>query len=152
VELGERALRVGEVVQHGVAEHQVEGGVGQGEALRVARRRFDLEPDAVGVGGQRREHPRRDVRADGLPQHVGEHQIQREVAGARADLQTAGEDRQLAAAQRLAQLAENLPLPGRTEFDAPLAVVLVGRCVVIAGVDLADLRRCGRGRHGGREL
>ena len=80
----------------------------------------------------------------------GEHQVEREVAGARADLQGALEAGGLAA-ERLAHLGGDLRLADVAEVDAPLGVVVVGRHVVVAGVDVADLLRVGKGCHGGAQ-
>ena len=45
VELGERAVQVGQVVQHRVAEHEVEGRVLERQRGGVARRGLDLEAE-----------------------------------------------------------------------------------------------------------
>ena len=69
--------------------------------------------------------------------HAGAQEVQREVAGPGADLQRAVEARRRAA-ERLAHLAEHLRAADLAEVDAPLGVVVGGRDVVVAGVDVAD--------------
>jgi hypothetical protein len=66
VELGERASQVGQVVQHRVPEQEVEALVGERQRLRVGAGGLDVEPESLGVGAQRRDHPRRDVGAGDL--------------------------------------------------------------------------------------
>ena len=76
-------------------------------------------------------------------------QVEREVAGAGADLEPVAEAGAVdPAAQRLGQLQPHLLLAGLAEVDAPLGVVFVGRGVVVAGVDVLDV--LGRGGGGGR--
>ena len=79
-------------------------------------------------------------------------QVEREVAGAGADLQRVAEGRAVEPAERLDQLQPHLLLAGVAEVDAPLGVVLVGGGVVVAGVDVLDVlgRGGGRGRHRAR--
>ena len=96
------------------------------------------QAQALGVGRERREHARRDVAAGGLLDQAGAQQVEREVAGSRADLERA---RVVAgrAAECLAHLREHLLAADLAEVDAPLGVVVVGRDVVVARVDVADL-------------
>ena len=80
------------------------------------------------------------------------HQVEREVAGAGADLQRAGE-RAGVAAEQLLDLAEHLRAPDLAEVDAPLGVVVGRRDVVVAAVDVEDLvGGVGRGHARARSL
>src|SRR4051794_41648895 len=65
-------------------------------------------------------------------------EVEREVAGARADLQRARIRARLRA-QQLRELAEHLRLADPAEVDAPLGVVVVGRHVVVAAGDVEGL-------------
>ena len=141
VELAERLVEVGQVVQHRVAEDEVEGLVGERQRARLRRDRLDLEARAA------RRWPRSVSSipgemsvARGVVDHARLQQVQGEVAGARADLQRAAEAAAVLA-ERLSQLAEHLRLADLAEVDAPLGVVAGGRAVVVAGVDVADLLR-----------
>ena len=69
----------------------------------------------------------------------GAQQVQREVARAGADLERARVAARPRAAERLAHLRQHLVVPELAEVDAPLGVVVVGRDVVVARVDVADL-------------
>ncbi len=138
------------MVQHRVAEHEVEALVGERQALGIGRCRGDVEPEALRVAGQRAQHARRDVAAGRPLDHAVLHEVQREVPGTRPDLEAVLEGAGVAA-QELADLAQHLMAADLPEVDAPLGVVLAGGDVVIAGVDLADLLgggRCGHGRRG----
>src|ERR1019366_2249589 len=75
-----------------------------------------------------------------------EHQVQREVAGAGAQLECVLEMRGRLA-QRGLELAPGLRTGDGVEVDTPLRVVAGGRAVVIADVDVADL---GGGEQGHR--
>ena len=57
VELGERAVEIGQVVQYGVAEHEVEALVLERERGGVAGRGLHLEPELLCVALQRLQHP-----------------------------------------------------------------------------------------------
>ena len=148
VELREGLVEVREVVEDGVAEDEVERAVLERQRLGVAGARVDLEPEARGVALQHVDHPRRDVGARRAADLAGEQEVQREVAGARPDLERVAE-RPGAAGEDLPELAHDLLEPAGAEVDAPLGVVARGRVVVVARVDVADRLRCGRGRHGG---
>ena len=78
----------------------------------------------------------------------GAQQVQREVAGACADLQRARRSASGRAPERLAHLREHLLAAELAEVDAPLGVVVAGRDVVVARVDVADLLGAQSGRHG----
>ena len=116
------------------------------QRLGVAGHRRHRQAEPRGVALQRLEHPGGDVRAHGRAHDARLHQVQREVARAGADLQRAAERLGLAP-QRLAQLGQHLVLADLAEVDAPLGVVVVRGGVVVAGVDVADLGRCGGSRH-----
>ena len=80
-------------------------------------------------------------------------QVEREVAGAGADLEAVAEARAARPPSALASFWPHLLLAGGAEVDAPLGVVLVGGGVVVAGVDVLDvLRRGGGGGWHGAEL
>ena len=87
------------------------------------------------------EHPRRDVAAGGVLDQPAEQQVEREVAGPRADLERARDSAPRLAAERLAELREDLALAELAEVDAPLGVVVVRGNVVVARVRVADLAR-----------
>ena len=71
LELGERAREVGDVVQHGVAEHEVEAPVREGQALGVGGLGLHLAARTPRVVLEDRQHARRDVAAGGLCDHAG---------------------------------------------------------------------------------
>jgi hypothetical protein len=128
------------VVQDGVPEDEVERVVLERQSLRLACDRLDVEPEPAGRLRERAQHPRRDVRRDRRADHPGAHQVEREVARARADL-----ERPLEPAgghgerpQGLAQLARHLRLTDLVVADSPLRVVVLGGQVVVAHVRRAD--------------
>jgi hypothetical protein len=84
------------------------------------------------------EHAGGDVGADRRLDDARLHQVEREVAGARADLQRARE-RAGTPAEQLLDLAEHLRAADVAEVDAPLRVVVGRRDVVVAAVDVEDL-------------
>ncbi len=104
-------------------------------------------PSARALAASVVEHARRDVAAGRLADQPGAQQVEREVAGARADLERAREVSGLPA-ERLAQLRDDLLAADLAEVDAPLGVVVVGRDVVVARVRVADLLGAEGGRHG----
>jgi hypothetical protein len=132
------------VVEHRVAEQEVERVVLEGQLGGVAGRGLDLEAEPPGVGLERLDHPGRDVRARRRADHARAQQVEREVARARADLERARE-RARVRAQELRELAEHLRSADLAEVDPPFRVVVVRRHVVVAAVDVEDLVR-GRGR------
>ena len=105
-------------------------------------------PSRSALARERREHARRDVAAGRLADQPGAQQVQREVAGPGADLQRAREAGRAARAERLAHLREHLLAADLAEVDAPLGVVVIGRHVVVARVDVADLLGAQGWRHG----
>ena len=67
-------------------------------------------------------------------------QVEREVAGAGADLQRVAEAaRPASPPSALRSFSRDLVLADRAEVDSPLGVVLVGGGVVVAGVDVLDV-------------
>ena len=90
-ELGEGLLEVGDVVQDGVAEDEVEALVLEGQLLGLGGDRLDVEPERVGGRREPRQHPRRDVGRGQRLDRPELEQVEREVAGARADLQGVAE-------------------------------------------------------------
>ena len=58
VKLGKRSAQVGQVVQDGVAEHEVKAPVRERQRLGVSPGGPHREPQTPGVGGQRGDHPR----------------------------------------------------------------------------------------------
>jgi hypothetical protein len=151
VKLAKGPLQVGDVMQHGMAEHQVEAAVGQLQALGVTPHRGHGEPQLGGVAPQLRQHPGGDVHAHGRADHACLHEVEGEVARAGPDLQRPAE-RLRPAAQGLSQLGQDLVPAHGAEVDPPLGVVLGGGGVVVAGVDVADPGRGGGGRHERGEL
>ena len=100
---------------------------------RWSESRFSI-PGEMSVAVSRSNHPELE-------------QVEREVAGAGADLQPVAEAAPVQAPERLDQLQPHLLLAGVAEVDAPLGVVLVRRRVVVAGVDVLDV--LGGGGRGG---
>ena len=133
------------MVEHGVAEHEIERLVVERQLRRVARDGLHLHPDVLGVPGERVQHPRSDVGAGRRPDHALLHQVDREVPGARADLERALE-RARRRPEQLAHLAQHLLASDLAEGDAPLGVVVACRGVVVTAVDVEDL---GGGRGSG---
>ena len=136
------------MVQHGVAEHEVEALIGERQALGVDLLGLHLETEPLGVRAQRREHARRDVGARRFGDHPGAQQVEREVAGAGADLERACPAVGVVP-DGLVDLDEHLLATDLAEVDSPLGVVVIRGYVVVARVDVADLL-CAQGWwHGG---
>ena len=125
-------------MQDRVPEHEIEARVGKRQPLGVDLLGLYLQAELLGVRAQRGEHARRDVGARGLADQPGAKQVQREVAGARADLQGA-RPAVGPVADRLVDLREHLLATHLAEVDAPLGVVVARRHVVVTGVHVADL-------------
>ena len=87
----EGALQVGDVVQHGVPEDQVEAPSSKGSFSASAATVFTFRPSSRRVLVQRRQHPRRDVGGGRPLDDAGLHQVEREVAGPGADLERVAE-------------------------------------------------------------
>src|SRR5277367_1452817 len=121
-----------------VAEHEVEALIRERQCLRVGGHRLDLQAQPLGVGGEAREHARRDVAAGGLPDQPGPHHVKREIACPRADLERAGIVPGLAV-KGLAYLRDDLVAAELAEVDPPLGVIVIGCHVVVARVNVADL-------------
>ena len=138
------------MVQHGVAEDEVEALVLERQRGGVAGGGLDVEAEPGGVGLQRGEHAGRDVGAGGGADDARLQHVEAEVARAGADLQRARE-RAGPGAEQLGELADDLLLAVGGERDAPLGVVLVRRHVVVAAVDVEDLGLGRGGGHGRRE-
>jgi hypothetical protein len=136
-ELAERGVEVRQVMQHGVAEDQVERIVGKRQRLGLGADGRHLEPELGRGCAQRVEHALRDVGGHGLADDAGTQQVQREVASAGADLERAVE-RPDRLPERLAQFADDMPPPLLLVGDSPLGVVLARCDVVVAGVDVLD--------------
>ena len=87
--------------------------------------------------------PGRDVRGDRRADHPGAQQVEREVAGAGADLERAVEAaaRAAAAPAPCAACRVTCAWPDLVVADAPLRVVVLGGEVVVADVGVADGRR-----------
>ena len=121
MELREGATEVGDVVKDRVAEDQVEATVGERQPLGLSANRLDPEPERRGALGQGLEHPRRDV-GRGRPLDQPElQQVEREIAGARADLERVAERARGLAPERLDQLRLHLGLADLAVVDTPLA-------------------------------
>src|SRR5205807_7687903 len=141
---------VRKVVEDGVPDHEVELAVVERQLGGVAPVRLDGQ-----VGPARRvrelvEHPLRDVGGDGGVDRPGQEQVQREVAGARPDLERAPEAGRLLT-KRAPDLPEHLRASQPAVGDAPLVVVVVSREIVVAGVVLLDLLGPGA-CHGARTI
>ena len=97
-ELAEGGVQVGQVVEHGVADHEVEGLVLERQRSTPRRRRSRTLDAQARRGG--REHARACRARCRWPRasldHAGAHQVEDEVAGAGADLERAPEARRLA--------------------------------------------------------
>ena len=132
-------------MEHGVPEDEVERRVGEGELRGVGADGIDLDPESPGRRRELVEHPPRDVGGHRGLDHAGAEQVQREVAGPRADLEGPPEA-QAALAERALQLGDDLGASLHAVRDPPFAVVVRGGDVVVAGVDVLDLLG-GRSRH-----
>ena len=111
MELGERPAEVRDVVEDGVSEDEVEALVGERQALGLGADRLDLESQPLGRRAQRRQHPGRDVGCRRALDRPELQQVEREVAGAGADLERVGERRRGRAPQRLLELRRTCPWP-----------------------------------------
>jgi hypothetical protein len=136
-ELAKGQVEVGQVVEHGVAEDEVERVVLEGEVRGLAGRRLDREPQLGRGALEAPQHSRRDVRGHRLAHHSGAQQVEREVAGTGSDFERALVVPWLVP-ERLAQLAGDLRLADLAVVDAPLRVVVLGREVVVADVGVPD--------------
>ena len=152
VKLVERAAEVGEVVEHRVAEHEVEALVGERQRLGIRAGRADIEAQALRIGRQRSDHPRRDVSARRLAHGPCLQQVQAEVARACTDLERPAEATVELSSEQLAELPEHLSLSDGTEVDSPLGVVAFGCHIVVASVDVPDLVGAAKCLHGGGDI
>jgi hypothetical protein len=139
-ELAERGVQVRKVVQHGMAEDQIEGAVVEGQIGGVAGRGLDRQPEFLGRVLELSQHAGRDVGRHRLAHHAGAQQVQREVAGAGADLERPPIAPRLVP-ERLSELALDLRLADLAVVDSPLRVVVVGGEVVVADVRVPDALR-----------
>jgi hypothetical protein len=132
-----------------VAEDDVEALVVEGQLLGLGGDGLQLETERSGGLAQPREHPRRYIGGDDPPDDSELHQVEREVAGSRADLEAVAEAGGVDSPQRLGELRAHLRLAAVAEVDAPLGVVFVGRGVVVSGIDVLDVGGTGarRGWH-----
>jgi hypothetical protein len=87
-----------------VTQHEIERAVRERQRRGVAGDSSNVEPEPRSVALEGREHPGGDVGADGLADHPREHQVEREVARAGADLERAPV-RPGPCAEQLAELA-----------------------------------------------
>jgi len=133
-QLGHRTGQVGQMVQHRVAEDDVERVVGEGEGGGVAAGGVRVHAETAGRFAQGVEHAGGDVGGRVLGDHARQREVQPEVAGSGADLQPARIGGQAARAKDLAQLAEHLGLTALAVVDAPLRVVVLSREVVVAHI------------------
>ena len=140
VKLGERAPQVGQVVQHRVAEHEVEAA---GRRTAATRRRraaaLTSSPSRSALARRVETMPGEMSVQVACATTPGLQQVEAEVAGAGADLERAVIALVELGPEQLAQLAEHLALADLAEVDPPLGVVAVGGDVVVARVDVADL-------------
>src|SRR6188474_972172 len=130
-----------------MAEDEIEALVLEGQLLGLRLHGLDLEAQVLGGGREALQHAGRDVGGGQALDRPELQEVEREIAGARADLQPGAEALAVAPAERLDELLAYLLLAGCTEVDAPLGVVFVGCRVVVAGVDVLDVLR-GRRRGG----
>ena len=146
-ELGEGLVEVGDVVEDGVAEHHVEALVLEGQ---------DFGFGDHGASPGRRASPRSSSATASIPGEMSVAvrlsirpwggEVQREVAGAGADLEGVAERLGHLAAEGALQLRSDLFLADVAEIDAPLGVVGIGSGIVVPGVHILDVvRRGGRG-------
>jgi SAM-dependent methyltransferase len=124
--------------------HDVEAGAGKRQRGRLAAGRFDLEPELARARAERVEHARRDVGGGSALDHARPQEIDREVAGAGADLERVAERRRNPT-ERLGELVEHHPAGLVVEADVPLRVVVGGGAVVVGDVDRSDLLGGGGG-------
>ncbi len=152
MELREGPVEVGYVVEDCVTEHEIEGGVLEGEVLGLADHRFDLDSQIGRSGREGVQHAGRDVGHRDPVEQALQGEVEREIAGAGPDLERVPERPGRVVPERLGHLRADLMLADRTEIDAPLRVVGLGRHVVVAGVGVLDLLWRVRGGcgHGGK--
>jgi len=134
-ELPEGGRQVGQVVEHRVAEDQVERVVLERELRGLAGHGLDRHLQLGRRALEPAEHAGRDVGGHRLPHHARTKQVEREVPRARADLERALVPARLVT-QRLAELAGHLRLADAVVVDPPLRVVVLGGEVVVADVEV----------------
>ena len=76
--LAQRQLDIGDVVQHGVADDQVEGVVVVGDALGIGDPAVDVQAEVLAVAGGHLDHARRQVGHRSAPGHPGLDQVEQE--------------------------------------------------------------------------
>ena len=113
--------------------------------------RLDVEPEPLGVAAQRVEHAGRDVGADRRADDAVLHQVEREVARCPEPISSERANGPGRRPSSFSTLPSTCARPTVAEVDAPLRVVVGGRDVVVAAVDVEDLvGGVGRG-HAGRK-
>ena len=85
--LSQRQLDVGDVVEHRVPDHQVEGVVVVGDALGVGDPAVDVQTERLPVAGGHLDHAGREIGHRSAPCHPGLDQVQQEEPGTAAQLQ-----------------------------------------------------------------
>ena len=86
-DLGEAAVEVGDVVQHGVADDDVEGVVVVGQPFGIGDPALDLEAEAARVALRDLDHARAQIGDVALVDDAGELEVEREEAGAAAQFE-----------------------------------------------------------------
>ena len=86
-DFAQRQLDVGDVVQHGVPDDQVEGVVVIGNALGIGDPPVDVQPEGLAVAGGDLDHARGQIGHRSAPGNTSLDQVQQEETGAAAQLQ-----------------------------------------------------------------
>ena len=145
--LAERRVEVGDVVQHGVADDDVERGVVVGDLLGVGDPAVDVEAEVLGVAQRGRDHAGREV-GDAPPR--GEprlHEVEQEEPGAAAELERAA-----VGPPGVALISDSVPEAVGGVGDAALVVgdgplVVVARRLPVVVEDVGELAVVPGGGH-----
>ena len=157
--LAQRQLDIGDVVQHGVPDHQVEGVVVVRDALRVGDPSVDVETEILAVAGRHLDHPRRQVGHRAASGNAGLNQVEQEEPAAAAQFQGAvvGQLALLVGGNDGVEAAARVVDAALVVGDRPLLVVGLGLPVVVQhlgelGVVAGGLHFLGRGMRVGSRL
>ncbi len=131
--LAQRQLDIGDVVQHGVPDDQVEGVVVVRDALGVGDPAVDVEAQVLAVAGGDLDHARRQVGHRAAPGHPGLDQVEQEEAGAAAQFEgtVVGQLALLVVGDDGVEPAARVVDAALVVGDRPLVVVGLGFPVVV---------------------
>ncbi len=129
VDLRQRGRQVGQMVQHRVSHHQVEGAVFVRERLGVRLLQVSGEALRLGIELAGVEHALGDITAPGLRHNPRYAEVEDDESGAAADLQRLEAERKGAAKSAL-ELVEHEFGDVLVEADRPLPVIIGARAVM----------------------